>query len=59
MRAAVLYEANQPLKIEELTQDPPKAGEVRVKMDVAGVCASDFHVMKGTATLPLPVVLGH
>ena len=59
MRAAVLYEANQPLKIEELTQDPPKAGEVRVKMSVAGVCASDFHVMKGTATLPLPVVLGH
>ena len=59
MRAAVLYEANQPLKIEELSQDPPKAGEVRVKMDVAGVCASDFHVMKGTATLPLPVVLGH
>ena len=59
MRAAVLYEANQPLIVEELTQDPPKAGEVRITMGVAGVCASDFHVMKGTAILPLPVVLGH
>ena len=59
MKAAVLYEPNQPLKIEELEQDPPKAGEVRVKMGAAGLCASDIHIMKGTAVLPLPVVLGH
>ena len=59
MRAAVLYEANRPLEVEELSQDPPRAGEVRVKTDVAGLCASDIHVMKGTAVLPLPVVLGH
>lgn len=59
MKAAVLYEPNQPLKIEELGQDPPKAGEVRVDMGVAGLCASDIHVMKGTAVLPLPAVLGH
>ena len=35
MKAAVLYEANTPLKIEELDLDPPKAGEVRVKMSAA------------------------
>jgi S-(hydroxymethyl)glutathione dehydrogenase/alcohol dehydrogenase len=58
-KAAVLYEANTPLQIKELTQDPPKAGEVRVRMEAAGVCASDIHVMHGTAILPLPVVLGH
>ncbi|MDA1257283.1 MAG: Zn-dependent alcohol dehydrogenase [Chloroflexi bacterium] len=58
-KAAVLYEANTPLQVKELTQDPPKAGEVRVRMDAAGVCASDIHVMHGTAILPLPVVLGH
>ncbi len=28
-------------------------------VDAAGVCASDIHVMHGTAILPLPVVLGH
>ena len=59
VKAAVLYEPNQPLQIEELRQDPPKAGEVRVRMAVAGLCASDHHVMKGNAMLPLPVVLGH
>ena len=59
MKAAVLYEPNEPLQITELRQDAPKAGEVRVSMDVAGLCASDYHVMMGTAVLPTPVVLGH
>lgn len=59
MKAAVLYEPNQPLQVEELDQDPPKADEVLIKTGAAGLCASDIHIMKGTATLPLPVVLGH
>lgn len=59
MKAAVLYDHNQPLQVEELSQDPPKAGEVRIQTGAAGLCASDIHIMKGTATLPLPVVLGH
>ena len=59
MKAAVLYETNQALEIRELEQEPPKAGEVRVRVGAAGVCASDRHVMKGTSLLPLPVVLGH
>ena len=59
MKAATLYEANQPLQIRELRQDPPKAGEVRVDTRVAGICASDHHVMTGTAILAFPVVLGH
>ena len=59
MKAAVLHEPNQPLRVQELDQDPPKAGEVRVKTEIAGLCASDYHFMKGTAILPLPVVLGH
>lgn len=59
MKAAVLYEGSQELQIKELRQDPPKAGEVRVKMAAAGVCASDHHFMMGTAILPRPVVLGH
>ena len=59
MRAAVLYETDRPLVVKELTQDPPKAGEVRVKVGAAGLCASDHHVIKGKATQRLPVVLGH
>ena len=59
MKAAVLYEVNRPLRIEDLRQDQPKAGEVGVEMAAAGLCASDYHIMIGTATMPLPAVLGH
>ena len=59
VKAAVLYETNQPLVIEDVEQDPPKAGEVRVNTGAAGLCASDIHIMHGTAAMALPVVLGH
>ncbi len=59
MKAAVLYEPNQPLVVEEVELDEPKAGEVLVKIAAAGVCHSDFHIMKGEWASPLPVVLGH
>ena len=58
-RAAVLYEANTPLVVETLDLDEPAAGEVLVKIAAAGVCASDYHVMTGDWTMPLPMVLGH
>ena len=59
MLAAVLRSAPGPLAIEDLRQEGPRAGEVAVRMSAAGVCASDHHVMHGTAILPFPVVLGH
>ena len=59
MKAAVLYEPNKPLEIETLQLDDPKDGEVLVRMAAAGVCYSDYHVMKGEWTMPLPIVLGH
>jgi NDMA-dependent alcohol dehydrogenase len=59
MKAAVLYQANTPLVIEDIVLDPPKAGEVRVKVGAAGVCRSDLHYMKGEANHFMPVVLGH
>jgi S-(hydroxymethyl)glutathione dehydrogenase / alcohol dehydrogenase len=59
MRAAVLTEVNKPLQILDLEQDPPQAGEARVKVKAAGVCMSDWHIMNGDWPLPLPMVLGH
>jgi Zn-dependent alcohol dehydrogenase len=59
MKAAVLYQTNQPLVIEDVQIDPPKANEVKVKIAVAGVCRSDLHFMKGEAIIPMPAVLGH
>ena len=57
--AAVLYETQTPLQIRELEQDPPKAGEVRVRMGASGICLSDHHFMNGSAIVDLPIVLGH
>lgn len=58
--AAVLYEAGQPLVIEELELDEPKAGEVRVKLSAVGLCRSDHNVMAGTRPVGMtPMVLGH
>ena len=53
MTAAVLYEANKPLVIETVDLDEPQDGEVLVRIAAAGVCASDYHVMKGEWTMPL------
>ena len=59
MKEAVLNQINKPLEIENLIQEDPKYGEVKIKVNYAGICASDLHIMKGTASLPIPAVLGH
>ncbi|HEU4370715.1 MAG TPA: alcohol dehydrogenase catalytic domain-containing protein [Methylomirabilota bacterium] len=59
MKAAVLYKANTPLEVVDVTQEDPRAGEARVRVKAAGVCHSDWHIMNGDWTLPLPMVLGH
>lgn len=59
-RAAVLYALKEPLCIEELEIDEPRAGEVRVKMAAVGLCHSDYHVMAGDRPVAmLPMALGH
>jgi len=59
MKAAVMRAGETALLVEELTQAEPKAGEVLIRTGAAGVCASDIHVIHGTAQLSLPCVLGH
>jgi S-(hydroxymethyl)glutathione dehydrogenase/alcohol dehydrogenase len=46
-RAAVLRGVGGEWEIEDITLDPPRAGEVLVKMSVAGVCHSDDHYATG------------
>ena len=43
MKAAVCYEFNKPLVIEEVTMRPPQADEVRVKVAATAICHSDLH----------------
>jgi S-(hydroxymethyl)glutathione dehydrogenase/alcohol dehydrogenase len=57
-KAAVVRETGN-LTIEEIELDPPKAGEVLVRMRAAGVCHSDLHTFRGELRTVPPLVLGH
>ncbi len=59
IKAAVLYDAHKPYSVETVELDPPKRGEVLVKIGAAGVCRSDLHFQKGEAVIGMPAVLGH
>jgi NDMA-dependent alcohol dehydrogenase len=58
-RAAVLHEIGKPWSVEEIELDPPKRGEVLVRLVAAGLCRSDDHVMTGELPNRLPVIGGH
>jgi S-(hydroxymethyl)glutathione dehydrogenase/alcohol dehydrogenase len=58
MKAVVVDAVNQ-FSVQEVTLDPPKAGEVKIKMVATGVCRSDLSVINGTIPMELPGVIGH
>jgi len=59
MRASVLFEQATPLKVEELELEPPRSGEVLVRMVASGVCHSCLHAADGSwKGVPVPIVLG-
>ena len=58
-KAAVLFEANTKLEICKVDLEKPQAGEVCVEIKAAGVCHTDYSVMKGQLNAPLPAILGH
>ncbi|MGH3064889.1 MAG: zinc-binding dehydrogenase, partial [Gaiellaceae bacterium] len=60
IRAAVLREPGRPVTIEEVELDPPKAGEVLVRVAAAGVCHSDVrHADGDLGPGKWPAVMGH
>ena len=67
MRAAVLraiapdrpYATSRPIRVEEVTLDPPGPGELLVKVVGAGLCHSDLSVINGSRPRPVPLALGH
>ena len=58
-KAAVLYEYNTPMVVQELELDPPKQAEVLVRIAASGICATDLHAIDHWSSPPLPIVLGH
>src|SRR5687767_8591305 len=60
MQAALVTEAGTPLTIvDDVTVDEPRAGEVLIAIDAAGVCGTDLSLSTGKMPFPVPMVLGH
>jgi Zn-dependent alcohol dehydrogenase len=57
--AAVLWGVGDEWKVETITLDAPKHGEVLVRMVAAGMCHSDEHVRTGDIISSFPTVGGH
>jgi S-(hydroxymethyl)glutathione dehydrogenase/alcohol dehydrogenase len=59
-RAAVAFAPGQPLSIEMVDVDGPKAGEVLVRIVATGVCHTDAFTLSGDDPEgAFPVILGH
>ncbi|WP_420606365.1 S-(hydroxymethyl)glutathione dehydrogenase/class III alcohol dehydrogenase [Novosphingopyxis sp.] len=59
-RAAVAFEARQPLEIVELDLEGPKEGEVLVELMATGLCHTDAYTLSGDDPEgKFPAVLGH
>jgi NDMA-dependent alcohol dehydrogenase len=70
MKAAILWEPKTDWSVEEVELDPPKAGEVLLKLVGSGLCHSDEHLVTGDLSLDpkvaeelgvqqFPIVGGH
>ncbi|MDV6344208.1 S-(hydroxymethyl)glutathione dehydrogenase/class III alcohol dehydrogenase [Nitrosomonas sp. Is37] len=59
-RAAVAWQAGQPLTIEEVDLMAPKAGEVLVEIKATGICHTDYYTLSGADPEGFfPAILGH
>ena len=59
-RAAVAWEPNRPLEIEEIELEGPKQGEVLIRNHATGVCHTDAYTLSGVDPSGVfPAVLGH
>jgi len=61
MRAAVVHDFAEPLRIEERPTPEPGPGQVRVKVETSGLCHTDIHAAHGDWPVKptLPFVPGH
>ena len=46
-RAAVAWAAKEAFRVEEVEVQPPRAGEVRIKILATGVCHTDAYTWSG------------
>ena len=58
-QAAILWEAGTEWQVEDIELDPPRAGEVLVRVAAAGLCHSEEHHRAGDVPFAAPMIGGH
>lgn len=59
-KAAVAWKAGEPLTIETVDLEGPKAGEVLVEIKATGICHTDYYTLSGADPEGIfPAILGH
>jgi len=56
---AVVYDSAKNFTIKDIPTPEPKAGEVLVKIELAGVCGTDLHIHEGDFLAEFPLIPGH
>lgn len=61
MKAAVVHEFKEPLRIEDVPKPDPGEGEIVVKIETSGLCHTDIHAAHGDWPVKpkLPLIPGH
>lgn len=58
--AAIAWRAGEPLTVEEVDLDGPRAGEVLIEVKATGVCHTDYYTLSGADPEGVfPAILGH
>src|SRR5712671_6493038 len=58
-RAVTARTVGNAVAVEEIDVEPPRHGEVTIRLAACGVCHSDLSATNGTIGYPLPLILGH
>lgn len=64
MKAAVVHEFKEPIRIEDVETPRPGSDEVLIRIEACGVCHSDLHLAEGDwpqlmKIIKKPLILGH
>lgn len=59
MKSAKLKEYRKPLVIEEVPIPEIGCKEILVKVEAAGICGTDLHMIEGRIPVRMPITLGH
>ena len=58
-KGALLWQVNDPFRIDEIDLGDPVENEVQIRMHAAGMCHSDYHLTTGATPIGLPALGGH